>query len=84
MSPRPVPSPPEPEDRGRRIFTFAEAKARFTAITKLSSRDSSAVECFAKILEVDLQPWQRDILRCTWPPLDTIGHALQRAAAENA
>ncbi len=77
MSPRPVLQPIEPEDRGRRTLTLAEAKARFTAITKLDARRH------------DVGRWSPIPSRAAtadppWQPTDLLGHALQRAAAENA
>ena len=77
MSPRPVLQPSEPEDRGRRTLTLAEVKARFTAITKISARrhDAATWSPFPTRAATADPPWR---------PLETIGHALQRAAAENA
>lgn len=70
---------------GRRpALSVDEAELRCSAIAKLAARDFGAVTHFARTLGFKVETWQQVVLRGIYPPLDTIGHALQRAAAENA
>lgn len=104
VSPRPVPQPPELEDRGRRrLLTRAQAHARSSAIDKLDTLERPPADDTDSIfdLRVCFGCGCTDDHAC-WPPcwwidvdqcsscevkprrLDTLGHHLQRAAAENA
>lgn len=61
-----------------------QLEARSSAIAKLARHEAPAALDLTRMCGIQLEPWQVHLIQLGWPPVTTVGHALQRAAAENA